>query len=95
MLLALKAMDIHIQHDWHLTCNHAKRCVIGARREQEIYGGHIDIYVRLRGTEEDEQSLGFGKGYAFGHCVHAMGLGNGETRRYYGSLWRRVCGGAT
>jgi hypothetical protein len=40
---------------------------IDAVRGVGIYGGHINIYVRLRGAKKDKQSLDSGKGYAVGH----------------------------
>jgi hypothetical protein len=85
-------------HSWsgtkqHLTYGVAWYCTPRTIESRETNGSHPNIYLRMWSAEEDEQSLGFGKGDIVQHRVHAVGLGYGDARRHCGSLWRRVRSG--
>jgi hypothetical protein len=59
-------------------------------KQEKTNGCNTNIYVRMWNPEEDNQSLGPGKGYAARHHLYALGLGPGVASGYRRSLRRRL-----
>jgi hypothetical protein len=55
-------------------------------RGEYTYGSNNFIYLPLRTSEADEQSLGSGPDYVAWRHFHALGLGYGDEQRHHRSL---------